>query len=388
MNHANAKLLLLAALAAPLACTDSDDGASTLRAVDSFNYTGSIRVSLAEGSAVVNEYRLNFAADPKVQALGLCPLKTVNDATNCRPGVKGYYATDVSSETPTKRFFRAKNVAVLQENLILALQGTDNAGTVVDTRIIRFNKGTPATVGTGTTSGAGATAANFETKGTGGKTGAYDGTFGTGGRFKMVAPTDNSTTKSHGLLIFLHGSSASSYAEFAEANAPVAQRNGLMSVSVLAPNGQGWNESDGTQAARYLDELIEGTLFKQYNIDKRKIFFHGQSSGSGFLSSHFVALYGKNFGGGALMLCGASQPEAQVAVTDEMKRGFRLYYDLTTDDGIWTDRLVPSIQAYRGAGLQVESTSEGQQKPGGHCQFDQQAIIAEKIPAMMKANGT
>ena len=101
-----------------------------------------------------------------------------------------------------------------------------------------------------------------------------------------------------------------------------------------------------------------------------------------------MALYGKNFGGGALMLCGASQPEAQVAVTDEMKRGFRLYYDLTTDDGIWTDRLVPSIQAYRGAGLQVASTSEGQQKPGGHCQFDQQAIIGEMIPAMMRANGT
>lgn len=383
-THAFALIALLTATG----CTDGGDDGSTLRAGETYTYTGSIMVSLADVTdASNNEYRLGFAADLKVQALGLCPLRTVNDATSCRPGVKGYYATEVVSETATKRFFRAKNVAVVQENLILALTGTDNAGLAVDTRIVRFNKGTPGTAGAGTTPGAG-TATTYETKGSGGKTGAYDGTFGQNGRFKMVAPTDNSLTKSHGLLVFLHGSTASSYAEFAQQNAQVAQSNGLMSVSVLAPNGQGWNESDGTEAARYLADLIEGTLFKQYNVDKRKIFFHGQSSGSGFLSSHFIGLYGKNFGGGALMLCGASQPEVQVAVTDEMKRGFRLYYDLTTNDGIWTDRLVPSIQAYRTAGLTVESTSEGQQKPGGHCQFDQQQIIGEKIPAMMRANGT
>lgn len=391
MNHLLPKMALTLLLA-PLACTDHDDG-SDVRANDAYAYGGSIRLSLAEVTdAQKNEYRLNFAADTKVQALGLCPLRTVNEAGNCKPGVKGYYATEVTGENGGKRFFRAKNVAVLQDNLILALQGTDAGGVTVDTRIIRFNTG--AGVGTGNgnggvgVGGAGATATSFETKGTGGRTGAYDGTFGQGGQFKMVVPADAST-KAYGLLVFLHGSTASNYAEFAQRNQAVAERNGLMSVSVLAPNGQGWNETDGTQNARYLDDLIEGKLFKEYNIDKRKIFFHGQSSGSGFLSSHFVALYGKNFGGGALMLCGASKPEPQVAVTDDMKQHFRLYYDLTTNDGIWTDQLVPAIQGYRAAGLTVESTSEGNnQKPGGHCEFDQQQILGEKLPQMMKANGT
>jgi predicted esterase len=388
VNRVSLKNLAAAALvAAPLACIEVDETASSLRAADAFNYTGSIRVSLGEPTPVANEYRLHFSANTTVQSLGLCSLRTVSDAASCKPGVQGYYETEVTTETAARRFFRAKNVAVLQEGLILALQGIDNTGAVLDTRVIRFNAGSGGS-GTATGTGTGTSTNAYETKGSGGQTGAYDGTFGQGGRFKMVAASDNSATKSHGLLVFLHGSTASNYAEFAQANAQVAQQNGLMSVSVLAPNGQGWNETDGREAAKYLDDLIEGKLFKEYNIDRRKIFFHGQSSGAGFLSSHFVAMYGKNFGGGALMLCGASRPEVNVEVNDAMKAGFRLYYDLTTNDEIWTDRLVPSIEAYRAAGLKVESTSEGQQKPGGHCQFDQQQILSEKIPEILRLNGT
>lgn len=370
----------------PLACVGTEDSQSSLRAADAFKYTGSIHVSLADLTAAnKDDYRLAFAAGLKVNSLGVCPLRTITDAASCKAGVTGYIDTESTSETATKRFFKAKDGVKIQDNLILALQGFDSAGAVVDTRVIRFTAGTTASAAA---TGAAAAGKDFETKGSGGKTGAYDGTYGTSGQFKMIAATDNSATKSHGLLIFLHGSTASSYADFAEANAPAAAQNGLMSVSVLAPNGQGWNEGDQTQNAQALDELIEETLFKQYNIDKRKIFFHGQSSGSGFLSSHFVPLYGKNFGGGAMMLCGAKEPEPKIDVTDAEKKSFRLYYDLTVDDKTWTDFLVPSIEAYRKAGLTVESTSEGKnQKPGGHCQFDQQAIISEKIPEIMKANG-
>ena len=364
-------------------------GASALNA--DATYAGSIRVSLGAATDTAQaEYRLNFATSLSVQRLGICVLKKVGTAAACRVGDANFFETEVVRETATRRYFKAKSVAVLQDNLILVLQGLGTSGAVVDTRIVKFNSrlGPDAGQTAGTAGDAGA-GKSYETKGSGGKTGAYDGTFGQGGRFKMVAASDNSLQKSHGLLIFLHGSTASSYEEFAQANASVAAANGLMSVSVLAPNGQGWNESDSNEAALYLDGLLKNVLFKQYNVDKRKIFFHGQSSGSGFLSSHFVALYGKDYGGGALMLCGASPPQASFVAPAEMKKRFRLYYDLTVDDGIWTDQLAPAVAAYRAAGLTVETTSEGnQQKPGGHCQFDQQAILAEKLPAMIKANGT
>ena len=161
--------------------------------------------------------------------------------------------------------------------------------------------------------------------------------------------------------------------------AQVATSYRLIPVSVLAHNGGGWNEGDQTQNARTLNAFIQDELLPKYNIDKRRIFFSGQSSGGGFLSSHFIALHGANYQGGAFCLCGM-QPPQRFTATEAMKTGFKVHFEITTGDGIWTSSFQPSVQAYQNAGLTVTSDST---KRGGHCQFDQAQVIEQRIGAML-----
>ena len=140
--------------------------------------------------------------------------------------------------------------------------------------------------------------------GTGGVTGAYiiypNSPLSTSGlqyRIFTMTPVAN---RPQGLLLFLHGSTASNYVNGLGMFAQVAQQYDMIRVSVLAPNGQGWNEGGAAaqqQAATMLNTLIQKDLLTKYNIDTQKIFLTGQSSGAGFLSQYFVPMFAQNIAG-------------------------------------------------------------------------------------------
>jgi predicted esterase len=191
--------------------------------------------------------------------------------------------------------------------------------------------------------------------------------------FKINAPAGNPP---RGLLVLLHGSTASNYAQFVGMMQTVATQYGLIPVSVLAPNGQGWNEGNQVQAATLLNRLIQEDLYPKYNIDKSKIVFSGQSSGGGFLSTHFVPTFAKNYQGGAFFQCGAAPPAVPFAPDAATRQKFRLHFEITTGDNIWPTFYAQSVQKYTEAQMQLTKDNS---KPGGHCQFDQQKVIQDHI---------
>jgi len=221
--------------------------------------------------------------------------------------------------------------------------------------------------------------ANFS-KGTGGDNGNGEGTSESGLKFLYDVPQDNSDTTAHGLLILLHGSTASSYREFIGRMENVANANGLIRVSVLAPNGSGWNEGDQNQAATKLNDLVQKDLIAKYNIDNSKIFYSGQSSGGGFLASHFIPQFAQNYKGGAFLQCGMAPPSSNFTPDEETKKNFKLHFEITTQDTIWPQSYQQAIKAYTDAGMVL---TKDDTKPGGHCNFDQQQIIEQYIKDML-----
>jgi predicted esterase len=220
------------------------------------------------------------------------------------------------------------------------------------------------------------------TKGSGGPTGDNELTSAASGlRYKINAPAPGSAPR--GLLVLLHGSTASNYASFVSMMANVAAQYDLIRVSVLAPNGQGWNEGGQqaqSQAADKLHALIQQDLFPKYDIDTSKIVFSGQSSGGGFLSSHFVPLHAKDYRGGAFFQCGAAPPAVTFAPDAQTKSAFRLHFEITSGDSIWPDSYARAVTAYTQAGMTLTKDNT---KSGGHCAFDQQAVIVAHIKAVL-----
>jgi predicted esterase len=227
------------------------------------------------------------------------------------------------------------------------------------------------------TSDAGVGPAGVTTRGTGGPVGPAELTSSAGLLFRIDA---REATAARGLLVLLHGSTASNYETFVPMMQDVAERYGLIPVSVLAPNGQGWNEGDQVRAAELLHALIQDDLYTQYDIDPSRVVFSGQSSGGGFLSSNFVPAHARDYGGGAFFQCGAAPPNIAFSPDAETRESFRLHFEITTEDPIWPDSYAAALRAYRAVEM---SLTEDSTKPGGHCQFDQQQVILDHIDAVL-----
>jgi predicted esterase len=230
-----------------------------------------------------------------------------------------------------------------------------------------------ADAGTPATSDAGSASAVVSTGGRGGPTGAAELRSSGGLQYRINAPADAGP---HGLLVLLHGSTASNYEQFVPMMATVAERYDLIPVSVLAPNGQGWNEGNQVNAAELLHALVQEDLFTQYDIDTSRVLFSGQSSGGGFLASNFVPAHAQDYTGGAFFQCGAAPPNIRFSPDAVTRESFRLHFEITTEDPIWPESYAATLVAYRDAAMNL---TEDSTKPGGHCQFDQQQVILDHI---------
>jgi predicted esterase len=239
--------------------------------------------------------------------------------------------------------------------------------------------GTTSDGGAGDSGGPGPTSVTPTSKGAGGPTGQNTLT-STGGLSYIINVPAAAPAKARGLLVLLHGSGASNYQQFVGMMATVATQQNFIRVSVLAPNGQGWNEGNQTNAAELLHKLIQQDLFPKYDIDLTRVVFSGQSSGGGFLSTHFLPLHAKDYRGGAFMQCGAAPPVPALAPDAATKAGFKLHFEITTGDTIWPTSYKNAVAAYTAAGM---SLTKDDTKPGGHCQFDQQAVIQARIATIL-----
>jgi len=221
--------------------------------------------------------------------------------------------------------------------------------------------------------------ATKSSKGSGGPTGQSE-LKSTGGLSYIINVPTAAPTKPRGLLVLLHGSTASNYRQFIPMMATVATAQDLIRISVLAPNGQGWNEGNQTSGADLLDKLLQQDVLTKYDIDLSRIVFSGQSSGGGFLSSHFLPLHAKDYRGGAFMQCGAAPPVPTFAPDAATKAGLRLHFEITTGDTIWPASYKSAVTAYTNAGMTL---TKDDTKPGGHCAFDQQAVIQAHIATIL-----
>ena len=211
------------------------------------------------------------------------------------------------------------------------------------------------------------------TGGSGGPVGPAERVSTGGLSYEIDAPAGN---EPRGLLILLHGSTASNYDTFIGLMRQVASSFDLIPVSVLAPNGQGWNEGNQVRAAELLHRLIQDDLYTLYNVDKSRVLFSGQSSGGGFLSSNFVPAHAADYTGGAFFQCGAAPPNIAFAPSAQTRAQFRLHFEITTGDPIWPESYAASLEAYTAAGMLL---TQDDTKPGGHCAFDQQQVILDHI---------
>jgi len=224
---------------------------------------------------------------------------------------------------------------------------------------------------------AGGSPAVVSTGGSGGVVGPAELQSSRGLRYRIDAPDGGGA---HGLLVLLHGSTASNYEAFVPMMQDVAERYDLIPVSVLAPNGQGWNEGDQEAAAELLHALVQEDLYTQYDIDPSRVVFSGQSSGGGFLSSNFVPAHAAEYAGGAFFQCGAAPPNIPFSPDEQTRERFRLHFEITSEDPIWPESYAATLVAYRNAQMQL---TEDSTKPGGHCQFDQQQVILDHIDTVL-----
>jgi predicted esterase len=218
------------------------------------------------------------------------------------------------------------------------------------------------------------------THGSGGPVGPADLTSKGGLSYKIDAPAADHP---RGLLILLHGSTASNYENFIRLMRDVASEYDLIPVSVLAPNGQGWNEGNQVTAAELLHRLVQEDLYTMYDVDTRRVLFSGQSSGGGFLASNFVPAHAQDYQGGAFLQCGAAPPNIRFMPSPETRQNFRLHFEITTGEPIWPEYYAAAITAYTNAQMQLTMDNT---KPGGHCQFDQQQVILDHIDFVLGAS--
>jgi predicted esterase len=334
-----------------------------------YSYGGQIKVSLKNSIAGADTKFWLVLSTPKAyEKLEFCAGES---AESCVLSSDTYQNTSMIGQKGERKFFVApKNIEIKDQGRYMIV-ARDTSNKIVDQRAMELTTTAPQDAPPVNDSATSPPTGALLSGGTGGRAGQFE--YNVNGKRMWVKTLETSANdKGSGLLVLLHGSSLSNYQRFIGDMAEMAATNNLMMISVRAPNGSGWNEGNQTTSAEHLHQLIQTEVLTKYNIDKKRIYFSGQSSGAGFLSSHFIPRHGNEYQGGAFMQCGGSRPALRLNPSEEFKKNFKIHFEITTGDQIWQRAVTQTVTEYRAAGLTVNLSAD---KPGGHCAFDQGEVI-------------
>jgi hypothetical protein len=117
-------------------CAETEGGGSGLASRPAAVYSGHIRLSLAHPYDVKNEdYDLLLSVPTDVDSMSVCE---VRDDAECKPGSKSYFKTDLVLSTATRKFFKPKVSALLENGLTVEIRSHDKDGNVIDARAIEL----------------------------------------------------------------------------------------------------------------------------------------------------------------------------------------------------------------------------------------------------------
>ncbi len=199
--------------------------------------------------------------------------------------------------------------------------------------------------------------------------------YGRTGKYRIDRPGSGSR---RGVLVYFHGSGATANyaANFAEL-ATIAHRFELTPVALQAPDGAiTWAEK-GPSSGRisYAQALLKREVFgKSPSLDINKTIFVGVSAGATFVAGDFLPSHIKDYGGGAVLLCGGASPIYPIKIATT-KKDFKMYVAIHPTDFLFGQTMM-GVDFWRKRGLTVKTI---QSAGGGHCGFDLNAAMLEGI---------
>lgn len=124
----------------------------------------------------------------------------------------------------------------------------------------------------------------------------------------------------------------------------VALDYNMICVPILTPNADETWWSTGNSNADFVNSLVSNVIFKQYNIDRSRIWLSGFSGGAQFISQYLVPEYSALFvDGGAVIAGGGGQPNGNDdpstinPFTTYFKQHFAMHWYTFTGDTGWDD---------------------------------------------------
>lgn len=195
------------------------------------------------------------------------------------------------------------------------------------------------------------------------------------GKYTIDRPSSDAK---RGALVYFHGSGATkSYAANFSELMQVAQKFDLTPVALQAPDGAiTWAEK-GPPSGRvpYVQALLKTEVFgKSPNLDINKTIFVGVSAGATFVAGDFLPSYFKDYGGGAVLLCGGASPIYPMKIATSIK-DFKMYVAIHPTDFLFGQTIM-GVDFWRNRGITVKTI---QPAGGGHCGFDLNAAMLEGI---------
>jgi hypothetical protein len=341
------------------ACKDAPQE-NRLKADETITYKGEINFHLLKQEN--DKYKVAFKLKADAEFLWICKDRPAADA-QCNDKSDSFVKLNkMTQQGLPKHLYITQDEWTLDDKEVFFEANVIRAQKIADSRKFSFKKKatTPQNPG----------AAVFS-KGTGGKkVDASPQEYAVNGKkvtqYRVWAPDENSENVPHRLVVYLHGDTGSnygtatmdpridaSYAAYGQPKNTLDQArdeagtdaksfwNQTVFVSILTPTFNGntgfytWNTNIENRQKDYnatvVNDIIKEKILKSYNIDLKKIYFVGQSSGAVFLSNTFVPKYAATYSGGAIMLCGGEPVRADLAFTPgaDLKSKYNMHFQTT-----------------------------------------------------------
>lgn len=164
--------------------------------------------------------------------------------------------------------------------------------------------------------------------------------------YTTVYKTDS---RSRGALFHFHGDGGrDSYQSSIGSLKNLVDKYDINVVAVKAPYSFSWQrEFDGNQEVHTFPKAHAFDQFRQFytkkfNIDPNKTYLSGISGGANFLGGNYIPIYGKNFKGGMILLCGGATSatyrdnSALFRTMPDFRKSFKVYQYIGTGDHLFT----------------------------------------------------